>query len=206
MKEFNSQSGKSVIELIIVLVVVMIIITAAVYQSGRSKEHFTRQNLAREFKVYLERARFDSVKRRPSSSNIDDQSRIVIKNATSYEAFLDLNQNGVIDSTDKRIINLANSNVKFVGNNLAFPITISFDRRGKITVTNSVSATSSIGSFTLCQNCTISTANSTNASTISISPSGTVAMLPGVQTLSVAQQPTVTTDTSSVHNPLIKVN
>jgi Tfp pilus assembly protein FimT len=202
--EFNAQSGKTLIELIIVLVIVMLVVTFAIYQSGTSKAEFNRQNLAREFKNYLERARFDSVKRRPTLDT--DKAQIVINSATSYTVKLDLDQNGAINTTDTRAISWASGNVKFVGSNLVYPVTISFDQRGKITITNGVASTSTSDSFTICQSCTIGTANTTNANTISISPSGTVAMLSGAQTLSTAQNPTVTSDNSMIYNPMVKVN
>src|SRR5215203_5571273 len=62
--EFNAQSGKSIMELMIVMTVIAILVTFAVGQLGSSKTNLHRQNLAREFKINLERARFDSVKRR----------------------------------------------------------------------------------------------------------------------------------------------
>ncbi len=121
---FNTQSGKSLIELIIVLVIVMIITTFAVLQTESSKKQFNRQNLAREFKVYLERARFDSMKRRPAIDT--DKARIVINNATSYTAIFDLNQNGAIDASDKKELSTARSDVNIVGFGLVFPINYKF--------------------------------------------------------------------------------
>ena len=62
--DLYSQRGASVIEVLIVLVVVGILAVLAIASFGKSRENFARQNVAREFKVRLERARFDSVKRR----------------------------------------------------------------------------------------------------------------------------------------------
>ena len=59
----DRQAGVSLIEVLIVLVIVAVLVTIAIAQFSRPKEVFQRQNIAREFKVALERARFDSVKR-----------------------------------------------------------------------------------------------------------------------------------------------
>jgi Tfp pilus assembly protein FimT len=65
-RKLNSQSGISAIELIIVIVIIGVVVVFAVAQFGSAKPVFDRQNAAREMRVGLERARFDSIKRRTS--------------------------------------------------------------------------------------------------------------------------------------------
>lgn len=70
------------IELIVVVVVVSVLVLFAVATFGDAGDVFDTQNVARELKVNMERARFDSVKRRPS--NVGEMAKIVIVGATSF--------------------------------------------------------------------------------------------------------------------------
>src|SRR5689334_13162247 len=92
---FQSQRGVSLVEILVVLVIVGVLVTLAIAQFGRSKENIDRQTLAKEFKVALERSRFDSVKRRPATC--DDMSRVEILSATSFRYITDLDQNGTLN-------------------------------------------------------------------------------------------------------------
>src|SRR6185503_16201481 len=93
-KKFSFQQGLSILELLIVVAVALILGAVALTQLGNAKTDYQRQNIAREFKIYLERARFDSVKRRPANAN--DQSRVILASATSFTAIYDRNQNGKV--------------------------------------------------------------------------------------------------------------
>src|SRR6188768_3113329 len=92
--EFNAQSGKTLIEMLIVIAVGGILVAMAVTRMINAQSNLERQNLAREFKVNLERARFDAVKRRAIS--LADMTRITITSATAYKVLIDLNQNGTL--------------------------------------------------------------------------------------------------------------
>jgi Tfp pilus assembly protein FimT len=186
----TSESGKSVIEMAIVLVIAGILVTFAVIQLGNSQNNLKRQNIARELKVSLERARFDSVKRRPSLES--EMSRVVINSASSFTVRTDLNQNGTLDASDFREVNFSSTTTRIVGSNLTFPLYISFNRFGQIIVRNSAGTLISMPDLTLCDNCTLATANESNANTIVVSPTGTVAMLPGIQTQASVKNPNVT--------------
>src|SRR5262245_43359587 len=100
--EFNRQSGKSLVEIIIVLAVGGILVSMAVVRMINAQSNMERQYIAREFKVNLERARFDAVKRRATS--LTDMTRITINDATSYKVLLDTNQNGVLDTAEERTV------------------------------------------------------------------------------------------------------
>src|SRR5580765_5568202 len=120
----NSQSGASIIELLIVLAIIAILFTLAAAQFGRSGENFERQNITREFKISLERARFDSVKRH--ANVVAQESRVTITSATDFNYATDLNQNGDLnDPGEIRDVDFHNrGNVSIVGDSLVFPITI----------------------------------------------------------------------------------
>ena len=197
--ELKEQRGVSLIEVLILLVVLSIMVSFTVAQLGSSKQNFQRQNLARELKVNLERARFDSVKRRPETEI--NMSKVVIDSATAFTVFLDLNQDGIASDSEKRQINFSRlEGVKIVGDNLIFPITVKFDRRGHITVDGT--GTNIVPSFTICdKGCSFETAEDSNSNTISVSQTGTVTMTGGGEAEATFNNPTVTNV-----NPCEKIN
>lgn len=203
----NSQSGVSVMEMLIVLAVVAIIVTFAVSRFGRSGDNLQRQNIAREFKVSLERARFDSVKRR--ANVCADMSRVTINDATSFSLTTDLNQNGTLETAEAQNRSFANqSDVTMVGNGITFPVTIRFDERGHALLTDCVSTPPpNVPLLYFCNGtCTPSTANSQNSNVVFVSPTGTVAMLTGGESMPTFANPNVSNVNSSVQvNPLLAV-
>ena len=207
-KYFDFQHGYSLIETMIVLVIAAIIITFAVAGFGSSQTQFNRQNIARELKVSLERARFDSVKRR--AVNTADLAEVKILSATSFSVKTDINQNGMLDASETRTINFNGQNgVRLVGNSLVFPITINFDRYGRITAKDGTSPTPQniTPIFTICtNNCTAANATASNADVIYVSPSGTVAMLVGGSSQPTFQSPNVSNvNVNSNLNPDIRL-
>ncbi len=208
-KEYwESQEGKSLVEIMIVVAVAAIVATFAVANFGASQTQFNRQNLARSLKINLERARFDSVKRR--ALNTAEMAEVKLLSATSFSVKTDVNQNGAIEANETRTINFSGqSNVKIVGNALVFPITINFDRYGRITAKDGTSPTpQNINPiFTICtDNCTAANATPSNADVIYISPSGTVAMLTGGTSQPTFRSPNVSTVSSTSNiNPDIRL-
>lgn len=202
---FSPQSGKSLVEIIIVLAIAAVLVTFAVAQFGKTGDFFQRQNFSRELKVNLERARFDSIKRRAEGA-VENLSRVIITSATSFTVVMDLNQNGTLESGETRTTNFnTKSGIKFVGN-LIYPITLSFDRHGHIYATDGIGAI--VPTFTICDNnCTVETVSSSNSDRISISPSGTVAMLKGGESLPNFNSPNVSTVSYvSEVNPWVSVS
>lgn len=201
------QKGASLTEVLIVLTIGSILFVVAASQFGQSDKNLTRQNIAREFKISLERARFDSVKRRPSNSA--EQSRVTILSATSFSYTVDRNQNGRLDTPGETLtVDFGNrSNVRITGTNFVFPITISFDARGEITVTNGTTPPVISPIFYFCNgSCTVATANNQNANKIYVSPTGTVIMMGGGDVLPTFAAPSVTSVTSTTSvNPLLAV-
>lgn len=219
MKKKNFVSGNggySVIEVMVILAISAILLTFAVTQFGTSKTQFKRQNLARELKVNLERARFDSVKRRADVTTTggvttDSRAEVKLLSPTTFSVKTDMNQNGALDAAETRTIDFSgqSSSVKIVGSGLIFPITISFDRYGRITAKNGASPQQNITPiFTICTGEATTAANATaaNADVIYVSPSGTVAMLAGGSNQPTFQKPAVAskTPTESV-NPSMQV-
>lgn len=189
--EFHSQSGNSLIEALIVVAIGGIVVALAVMRVTNAQANLDRQNIAREFKVSLERARFDAVKRR--AIDAPELTRITLVSATVYKILIDANQNGILHDDEERTVNFGNrSKVRILGPDFEYPITITFDRFGntKIVKPGDVPVAPV---FTFCEGeCTLGTANLRNSNVISLSPTGTVAMLNGGETLPTFNAPTVT--------------
>jgi Tfp pilus assembly protein FimT len=188
--ENDSEQGASVVELLIVLVVSGILMTAAVTMLGGAKSNLVRQNIAREFKVSLERARFDSVKRHA----IDDSTMAQVKiiGGTSFNLTTDFNQNGVIDLGDTRLIDFsAQSGITLLlPSGIIAPVTIQFDQLGHSIVSdyNGIAT----DHFYFCDSgVTPANATSSNSSVVYLSSTGTVAMLGGGDAPPSASVPTV---------------
>jgi prepilin-type N-terminal cleavage/methylation domain-containing protein len=126
--KFNSQSGFSLVETLVVIVIIAIVATLAVLNRGVGNNTFQRQNAARELKVLFERARFDSVKRRADG-------------AEPY-AYVQVRSDGFTLRTYTRQANAAltpNDLVKTVPAGIqishyssgTLPMTVTFNRRGE---------------------------------------------------------------------------
>lgn len=173
------------VELMVVLVILAVLTTLAVLQFRTSKVDLERQAIAREFKVYLERARFDSVKRR------SDDSRVTLTSATSFTAQLDFDGNGAVESHEVRTVDFTQKSrtLILVSDTFNFPLEIRFDRRGH------VEAVDGLGNevnpvFTICSDCTSSSPDRT---VLSVSTTGTVAVTRDVPDTTTLPQPIVTT-------------
>jgi prepilin-type N-terminal cleavage/methylation domain-containing protein len=201
------QDGFSIVELLIVLTIVVILSTLAVLQFRSSKTDFERQNITHEFKVYLERARFDSVKRRAVNNN--QMSRIILNSSSSFtvnldfdgNGTLDFDNNGVVDPSDVRQVNFTqrSSTQILVSDTLNYPVTVRFDQRGHITATDS-SGNAVDPVFSICsKNCTGSVQNNSDVSVLSVSTSGTVAILRGGQDPSALPTPAINATPAKVN-------
>lgn len=187
-KTISGQEGISLVEVLIVIVIISILAVFSITRLGSAKADFQTRNVARELKVSLERARFDSVKRRPS--DITNMSRVVINSPTSFSVTLDLNQNGSLETSDTRTINLSvRGNGKIITNGIVLPLTIAFNRKGHITAVDNA-GTSVTPTLVICDNCTSSTVNLSNSFLVSVSPTGTVTMLNNGESLPIHNKPT----------------
>ena len=195
----------TLIETMIVLVVMAILVTMAVVGLGKAPRNLDRQNSAREFKVFLERARFDSVRRRANVCS--EMSSVTINSSTSFSLASDQNQNGILDPSETRTINLT-GDVQIVGNSVTLPVTIRFDERGHALLTDCVTTPpANVPLFYFCNGtCTPLTVTAQNSNVIFVSPTGTVAMMPGSDTMPTFNSPAVTSVASNSQiNPLLAV-
>ncbi|MEQ1762447.1 MAG: hypothetical protein ABL984_04785 [Pyrinomonadaceae bacterium] len=198
----------SIIELMIVVTIIGLVSTFSLMVLADSQTHLDRQNIARQFKNSLERARFDSVKR--NVSTCEDMSRVEIKSLTTFTLLTDQNNDGTVDpATETRTVDFTDPNEVVVVYDLgqSFPITIRFDRRGNSS-SGSCGAETAAKSPTIFCNvpCSTISANEKNSNVVYVSPTGTTAYLTGGSSIPTLSVPTMAVlDNSSQINPGLAV-
>src|ERR1041385_178732 len=121
----SDAAGFSVIELLIVVATISIVAGMGIIQIVRSRQLMIRANAARELVSYLEKARLDSVRRRPATTA--EMAQVSIINANFYSVTMDADGNGTLDAP--RVMSLpTNTDIQFTG---TFPRTIYFNWRGR---------------------------------------------------------------------------
>jgi Tfp pilus assembly protein FimT len=204
IKSFTNQSGKGVVELLLVMVILGILTTWAIMALGGSRDDMYRQNLARELKVNMERARFDAIKRRVSS--VAEAATITFTSQTAFKVKYDLNQNGVLENIDEKLVDFGGKGlVQVKATNMTFPTTIRFDENGNATAVNS-SGTVIEPLFIFCERLCDGPFTPENATVVYLSPTGTVSMMTGGSTVPTFTAPAVTNINTNLEiNPLIRV-
>src|SRR5687768_2574274 len=122
----NSESGVSLVELMVVVLIIAIVISIAVFSPGNANEQFKRQNAARELKVAFERARFDSVKRRADATGTPTVplAYVRIDNATQFTLVTDANQDGDVTDAGDAVATAFPTNINLAPRTgLSLPIT-----------------------------------------------------------------------------------
>lgn len=189
--EFHDQSGKSLLEVILVVVIVTIVATFALAQYQSSKAQYSRQNVARQLKINMERARFDSVKRR--TSNDAEKAKVIINNSW-FATITDTNENRIIDvnGSDREVTELGNLDITITGQNMVFPVTLAYDERGNVVATGSDGAAVNPVFYVCNGSCTLATVTPANSNIVLVSPAGTVDLLAGGASLPNFSNPIVT--------------
>ncbi|MFL6467570.1 MAG: prepilin-type N-terminal cleavage/methylation domain-containing protein [Pyrinomonadaceae bacterium] len=198
--EQASQYGFSLVEVLIVVVIIGVVAAVAILGFGKSQVDLERQAIVREFKIYLERARFDSVKRR--ADLVADQANLVLTGPSSFRAQIDFDEDRTLHANEVRVVDFAQHArtqivVSDVG--LAYPITIRFDQRGHVLATDSTNAIVDPVVFTICSS-TDCSATSPDRTVLTLSSSGTVAVLRDGQLPSAAPTPAINTNTAPTIN------
>jgi len=124
-REARIAAGFSVFELLIVVAMISVLTGFALLQITRARQVMTRANAARQLSAFLEKARVDSVRRRPTTNT--QMAQVSLLDATSYSLRIDLNGDGTLDAA--QVIRLpADANLQF---DLPYPRTIYFNWRGR---------------------------------------------------------------------------
>ena len=118
------QKGFSVLELLIVVSIISVLSGFALMQITRARQAMIRENAAREFAGYLEKARVDSVRRHATASS--QMAQVSIINSTYYTVTIDANGDGALDTP--KVVSLAADSLVLNG---PFPRTIYFNWRGR---------------------------------------------------------------------------
>ncbi|HSI87573.1 MAG TPA: prepilin-type N-terminal cleavage/methylation domain-containing protein [Pyrinomonadaceae bacterium] len=165
-------AGFSFVELMVVIVIIVIVATLALMQRGSANEQFQRQNVARELKVALERARFDSVKRRATRTPQDTRATVTVA-SDGFTLRTDQDQDGILDDDDDQDTSVP------TGISIDPAATIYFNRRGEIVALDGSLLPGAV--FTVCNGvCPQSDATSPNTATIVVvTATGTVNLLAG---------------------------
>ena len=202
----NKQFGFSLIELLIVIVIIGVLSTLALLTFGRSKVDLQRQAITREFKNYLERARFDSVKRRASIPA--EQANVVLTGPSSFTAQIDFDENRTLQANEVRVVDFAQRAatqivVSDVGIN--YPVTIRFNQLGHVIATDNAGTAVNPVVFTICSS-TNCTATSTERTVISLSTSGTVAIMLDGQSPTAVPTPIITNSPPTINCYVVVTN
>ena len=121
----RNAAGFSVFELLIVVTMISVLAGFALLQISRARQVMTRANAARQLSAFLEKARVDSVRRRPTINA--QMAQVSLLDATSYSVTIDSNGDGTLDAP--QTIRLpADANLQF---DLPYPRTIYFNWRGR---------------------------------------------------------------------------
>ncbi len=124
-KGSRNAAGFSVFELLIVVAMISVLTGFALIQITRARQVMTRANAARQLSAFLEKARVESVRRRPTTNT--QMAQVSLLDATSYSVRIDLNGDGTLDAA--QVIRLpADANLQF---DLPYPRTIYFNWRGR---------------------------------------------------------------------------
>jgi hypothetical protein len=180
-----------------VIIIIAVVCTVAVMQRGSANSQFQRQNVALQLKTAFERARFDSVKRRATGSNV---AKVVI-NGGNFTLWADKNMDGTPASTETDYTDFSGQNIVIAGNGgITLPFTVYYNLRGEATDSsgNPISP-----AFYVC-NASCASVNSSNANLVVVTPTGTVNLLRGGSAIPSFPNPSESNIGASANiNPLV---
>jgi Tfp pilus assembly protein FimT len=210
-KGFGGEAGVSLVEVLVVVAIVMVLSLIPLLSIQSSKTVFERQNFARELKSALERARFDSVKRRASDSGI--QARVVIRqdgfDLISFEKPEGASASSTLmgEVTTSKEIDGQGSILSHPSSDIGgvFPVTISFNERGEAIAVDGNGNLVASPAVVICAGVCTSFDRS-NSNILAISKTGTVNLLPGDSVIPTFSAPQITTvDQGSGVNRLLVI-
>jgi prepilin-type N-terminal cleavage/methylation domain-containing protein len=183
----SGQSGVTFIELMVVIVIIGVIAALALMPRGSADTQFKRQNVAQQLKVALERARFDSVKRRAQASP-DVRATVVIDTSSYALTTYPINGSGT-PTLNTLTTSTSGQNVVMSGNNsITLPFTVYYNQRGEPVDSAGVSISAS---FYVC-NVSCSSPTNANANLLIVTPTGTVNLLGGGSSVPNFNAPSIT--------------
>lgn len=150
--KLKSQSGASLVEVMVVALIIIIVATITFMSAGSSNEQFQRQNAARQLKETFERARFDSVKRRADGDALRPLAYVEVRaNGFTLRTFIDSDANaGTAPVARDQDYPIAAGVAIEHYSSASLPMVVTFDRRGapgadaRFRVTETRSSTSEV--------------------------------------------------------------
>ena len=125
-KEPRSGAGFSVLELLIVISMIAVVTGFALLQIVRARQLMIRANAAQQLAGYLEKARLDSIRRRPTSPA--QMAQVSLINANYYTVTIDTDGDGSLNAP--LVVRLpTDASLQFTGG--TFPRTMYFNWRGR---------------------------------------------------------------------------
>lgn len=121
-RRIMGQRGFSLMQLIVVISVISIVSTIAVLGISSARQRIRLTNSSRVLASYVEKARVDSVRRHPMTS--DMMSGVEVLNRTTYRVKMDFDGNGTVETKDVTL----DPGVQFATD----PIALVFDWRGRL--------------------------------------------------------------------------
>jgi Tfp pilus assembly protein FimT len=126
----NGEAGFTLIQLVVAVAIIAIITVMATISISKAQQDMRRENIIREFKAYLEKARLDSIRRHPTATA--DQASVTITASNTYQISMDFNYDGTIAASEVRTITIpSNLQVQFSTGTVSLPMTTRFDWRGR---------------------------------------------------------------------------
>jgi prepilin-type N-terminal cleavage/methylation domain-containing protein len=184
-EQFNSESGVTLVELMVVTVIIAIVATVAiVYQSGADKQ-YQRQNGSRQLKEAFERARFDSVKRRADGT--EPYAQVEVRTDRFILTTYTKESNGTATARIKETILPSGVVINHYSSG-TLPMTVTFDRRGE--------TAGGIPQFRVC-NSTCSSPTRETSDILLITPTGTVNLLTGDSSIPNFNNPSLNSNVGS---------
>src|SRR5436190_13744470 len=144
-RKLKNQKGWTLVELLVVIGIIVVVAGMALMQRGNANEIFKRQNIAWGLKNAFERARFDSVKRRPTNTGTDLYAFVSVAN-TSFTMNTDRNSDGKLENIDPLTTDFSIQNITIqhrVGTAPSaanMPIAVIFSQRGEPITLDSTNA------------------------------------------------------------------
>lgn len=192
--KLSSEAGVTLVELMVVALIIIIVATIAFLNAGTANAQFQRQNVTRQLKAALERARFDSVKRRAVN---DNQKASVTVSGSSFVLRTDVDLNGLTTDAGDVATVFADAGITIQRyDGAAFSASnekVAFNMRGEV-------PTSPPAQFLICNGTCPAVASLTPdiADILIVTPTGTVNLLPGTPgALPTFTDPTLSGSTSA---------
>ena len=121
-RKIMGQRGFSIMQLIVAIAVVSIVSTIAFLGISSARQRIRLTNSSRVLASYVEKARVDSVRRHPMTSDL--MAGIQVLDRTTYRVKMDFDANGTVETRDVTL----DSGVVFATD----PIALVFDWRGRL--------------------------------------------------------------------------